>query len=190
MKKFLMLAATVLLVFCLAACSGTDGSGTDSDGQDGQVQESGESDIDVREPTGSQVTDTEFGAASTHEQLAPLDFEEGEAMDNPYYKRTVDPETNSPSYMVKRVSDGEPAYLPFDKTVLYTTDQPGAAFYERVPLSYKLDGEQVETEQYQLTVSVAPVPETSDADVSVEAGSAVVAEGGEAVSAAVDAKGD
>lgn len=179
MKKFLTLAATALLVFCLAACSGTDGSGTDS-GQEGQAQESGETDVEVREPTGSQVTDTEFGEASTHEQLAPLEFEDGEAMDNPYYKRTVDPETNSPSYMVKRASDGEPDYLPFDKTVLYTTDQPGAAYYERVPLSYKLDGEQVETEQYQLTVSVAPVPETSDTAVSSDG----AAEGGEAAMAA------
>lgn len=177
MKKFLTLAATALLVLCLAACSGTDGSGQDG-GQDGQVQESGETDAEVREPTGSQVTDTEFGEASTHEQLAPLEFEDGEAMDNPYYKRTVDPETNSPSYMVKRVSDGEPAYLPFDKTVLYTTDQPGAAYYERVPLSYKLDGEQVETEQYQLTVSVAPVPETSETAVSSE-GEAAIAAGAE-----------
>lgn len=179
MKKFLTLAATALLVFCLAACSGTDGSGTDS-GQDGQAQESGETDVEVREPTGSQVTDTEFGEASTHEQLAPLEFEDGEAMDNPYYKRTVDPETNSPSYMVKRASDGEPDYLPFDKTVLYTTDQPGAAYYECVPLSYKLDGEQVETEQYQLTVSVAPVPETSDTAVSSDG----AVEGGEAAMAA------
>lgn len=179
MKKFLTLAATALLVFCLAACSGTDGSGTDS-GQNGQAQESGETDVEVREPTGSQVTDTEFGEASTHEQLAPLEFEDGEAMDNPYYKRTVDPETNSPSYMVKRASDGEPDYLPFDKTVLYTTDQPGAAYYERVPLSYKLDGEQVETEQYQLTVSVAPVPETSETAVSSDG----AAEGGEAAMAA------
>lgn len=177
MKKFLTLAATALLVFCLAACSGTDGSGTDS-GQDGQAQESGETDVEVREPTGSQVTDTEFGEASTHEQLAPLEFEDGEAMDNPYYKRTVDPETNSPSYMVKRASDGEPDYLPFDKTVLYTTDQPGAAYYERVPLSYKLDGEQVETEQYQLTVSVAPVPETSETAVSSD-GEAAMAAGAE-----------
>lgn len=177
MKKFLTLAATALLVFCLAACSGTDGSGTDS-GQDGQAQESGETDVEVREPTGSQVTDTEFGEASTHEQLAPLEFEDGEAMDNPYYKRTVDPETNSPSYMVKRASDGEPDYLPFDKTVLYTTDQPGAVYYERVPLSYKLDGEQVETEQYQLTVSVAPVPETSDTAVSSD-GEAAMAAGAE-----------
>lgn len=177
MKKFLTLAATALLVFCLAACSGTDGSGTDS-GQDGQAQESGETDVEVREPTGSQVTDTEFGEASMHEQLAPLEFEDGEAMDNPYYKRTVDPETNSPSYMVKRASDGEPDYLPFDKTVLYTTDQPGAAYYERVPLSYKLDGERVETEQYQLTVSVAPVPETSDTAVSSD-GEAAMAAGAE-----------
>lgn len=177
MKKFLTLAATALLVLCLAACSGTDGSGQDG-GQDGQVQESGDTDAEVREPTGSQVTDTEFGEASTHEQLAPLEFEDGEIIENPYYKRTVDPETNSPSYMVERVSDGEPAYLPFDKTVLYTTDQPGAAYYERVPLSYKLDGEQVETEQYQLTVSVAPVPETSETAVSFD-GEAAMAAGAE-----------
>ena len=153
MKKHLRLCAAMCLVLgmclVLAACSSSD-----SNVSDGSGNSSGSSDT---EPvtSGTEVADVNFGDSEVHEELDRLEFEPGETVDNVYYKRTTDPETNTPAYMVKRSSDGEYCYLPLSKTVCYVDETLGdRAYYEKVSLSYVQDGQQIDTYQYQVFTSV------------------------------------
>lgn len=147
MRKYLRLCAVCLCIMsclCLAACSGNSDENPEFGGED----------VNTGEQHEYEVTDVDFGDSQVHEELAKLDFEPGETVDNVYYKRGSDPETNEACYVVKRASDGEPAYLPLTKTVCYVDEMlSDRAYYERVPLNYILDGEQVETYQYQIFTS-------------------------------------
>lgn len=123
---FLAAVLSAGLVLCLTACSGSS----------------------------PDYTDVDFGDSQVHEELVPLEFEDGESVDSVYYKRTTDPKDGSAAYLVKRASDQEEAYLPMAKTVCYVDEELGdRAYYERVPLSYKVDGQEVETYQYQIVTS-------------------------------------
>lgn len=146
-KLCLAVSACLVMTAFLAACSGSGGSDnpensdTDPGSDDGAKQE-------------YVVTDVDFGDSQVHEELERLEFEPGETVDSVYYKRTTDPETNTAAYLVKRSSDGEEQYLPLSKTVCYVDEMlADRAYYERVPLQYMQDGEQIETYQYQIYTS-------------------------------------
>lgn len=153
---FLAAVLSAGLVLCLTACSGSspDGSGgTEPDGGGTTDPPKSEEVLEVPEDA-SEYTDVDFGDSQVHEELVPLEFEDGESVDSVYYKRTTDPKDGSAAYLVKRASDQEEAYLPMAKTVCYVDEELGdRAYYERVPLSYKVDGQEVETYQYQIVTS-------------------------------------
>lgn len=152
---FLAAVLSAGLVLCLTACSGSS----------------------------PDYTDVDFGDSQVHEELVPLEFDDGESVDSVYYKRTTDPKDGSAAYLVKRASDGdddEGVYLPMSKTVCYVDETLGdRAYYERVPLSYKVDGQEVETYQYQIVTSsfgiskaAEPEPEAQDEVMPVQDGAA------------------
>lgn len=154
MKKHLRLCLVMCLTLgvCLflAACSGGGDSGENPESDSGSDSQ----DVEI-ETSGTEVQDVDFGDSEMHEELAKLEFEPGETIDSVYYKRCMDPETNTPAYMIKRSSDGEVKYLPLGKTVCYVDEMLGdRAYYERVPLNYVQDGQQIETYQYQIFTSV------------------------------------
>lgn len=155
-SMFLAAVLSAGLVLCLTACSGSspDGSGgTEPDGGGTTDPPKSEEVLEVPEDA-SEYTDVDFGDSQVHEELVPLEFEDGESVDSVYYKRTTDPKDGSAAYLVKRASDQEEAYLPMAKTVCYVDEELGdRAYYERVPLSYKVDGQEVETYQYQIVTS-------------------------------------
>lgn len=158
-SMFLAAVLSAGLVLCLTACSGSspDGSGgTEPDGGGTTDPPKSEEVLEVPEDA-SEYTDVDFGDSQVHEELVPLEFDDGESVDSVYYKRTTDPKDGSAAYLVKRASDGdddEGVYLPMSKTVCYVDETLGdRAYYERVPLSYKVDGQEVETYQYQIVTS-------------------------------------
>lgn len=168
-SMFLAAVLSAGLVLCLTACSGSspDGSGgTEPAGTEAQEPADSQEVLEVPEDA-SEYTDVDFGDSQVHEELVPLEFDEDEPVDSVYYKRTTDPKDGSAAYLVKRASDQEEAYLPMAKTVCYVDEELGdRAYYERVPLSYKVDGQEVETYQYQIVTSsfgiskaVEPAPE-------------------------------
>lgn len=182
---FLAAVLSAGLVLCLTACSGSspDGSGgTESDGGETTDPPKSEEVLEVPEDA-SEYTDVDFGDSQVHEELVPLEFDDGESVDSVYYKRTTDPKDGSAAYLVKRASDGdddEGVYLPMSKTVCYVDETLGdRAYYERVPLSYKVDGQEVETYQYQIVTSsfgiskaAEPEPEAQDEVMPVQDGAA------------------
>lgn len=155
-SMFLAAVLSAGLVLCLTACSGSspDGSeGTEPDGGGTTDPPKSEEVLEVPEDA-SEYTDVDFGDSQVHEELVPLEFDEDEPVDSVYYKRTTDPKDGSAAYLVKRASDQEEDYLPMAKTVCYVDEELGdRAYYERVPLSYKVDGQEVETYQYQIVTS-------------------------------------
>lgn len=182
---FLAAVLSAGLVLCLTACSGSspDGSGgTESDGGETTDPPKSEEVLEVPEDA-SEYTDVDFGDSQVHEELVPLEFDDGESVDSVYYKRTTDPKDGSAAYLVKRASDGdddEGVYLPMSKTVCYVDETLGdRAYYERVPLSYKVDGQEVETYQYQIVTSsfgiskaAEPEPEAQDEAMPAQDGAA------------------
>lgn len=168
-RKYLIpvLVLCTILGLALTACNGKPGSTNtdpvDVSGDNTGPETEGESNIDP-----VIITDVDFGGPQSHVELVALDFADGEAVDNVFYKRTTDPETNTAAYMVKVAESGEIQYLPMDKTVCYVDEAlVGRTYYERVPLSYVADGVPVETYQYQIytsTYGISPVAEAAPAD--------------------------
>ena len=68
---------------------------------------------------------------------------------------------------MKKASNGQTAYLPFSETTVYHTDE-GPCYFERKVLTYKLDGVEKTTTQYDLWV--ADVLQEAPATASQEAG--------------------
>lgn len=179
---FLAAVLSAGLVLCLTACSGSspDGSGgTEPDGEGTTDPPKSEEVLEVPEDA-SEYTDVDFGDSQVHEELVPLEFDEDEPVDSVYYKRTTDPKDGSAAYLVKRASDQEEAYLPMAKTVCYVDEELGdRAYYERVPLSYKVDGQEVETYQYQIVTSSFGISKAAEPalEVPAQAGQGGVAAG-------------
>lgn len=179
---FLAAVLSAGLALCLTACSGSspDGSGgTEPDGGGTTDPPKSEEVLEVPEDA-SEYTDVDFGDSQVHEELVPLEFEDGESVDSVYYKRTTDPKDGSAAYLVKRASDQEEAYLPMAKTVCYVDEELGdRAYYERVPLSYKVDGQEVETYQYQIVTSSFGISKAAESapEVPAQAGQGGAAAG-------------
>ena len=153
LEACLALCLVLAMVLSLAACAGPSGGGDGTDSGESAAAETPDTDTGPV-TSGTDVQDVDFGDSETHEELAKLEFEPGEPVGSVYYKVCEDPETNQPAYMVKHASDGEVRYLPLTKTVRYVDEMLGdRAYYERVPLQYVQDEQQVETFQYQIFVS-------------------------------------
>lgn len=115
------------------------------------------SDSEVDTSTASDVVeDFSTSEAELHEPILPMEFEDGEDVDNPYYKRTVD-ENGKPAYLVTNGTTGQPQYLPMGQTVIYSGDYEDC-FYERYTITYKINGEYRSMVQYQLYVNAESVP--------------------------------
>lgn len=151
-NKFICGALSMLLAACcLTACSQPDETGPNPEGDPSSV-----------------VTDFEIGAVETHEPIQPWQFGEGETAENPYYKRTTDENGNN-VYAVLKASNNQVAYLPMSNTVVYMGSSGTDCFFERTTNTYKLDGEDQTTVQFQLYVAdvaaetpSAPTPEVDD----------------------------
>jgi len=142
LKKFICSALSVVLAACcLTACSKPDETGKISEG----------------DPT-SSVTDFVVGEVENHEPILPWQFEEGEEVENPYYKRTTD-ENGTNVYAVLKASDNQVACLPMSNTVVYMGNSDADCFFERTTNTYKLDGEDQTVVQFQLYVADT-APET------------------------------
>lgn len=116
-----------------------------SDETDGQESEASTSRIENLEQTEPQV----------HVDLKELAFEENVVPENYYYRSATD-ETGMACYEIQPADSDEPVFLPMASTVVYMTnpEAPNAdqAYYEQTTLTYTLDGEPVESVQYQIYV--------------------------------------
>ena len=204
-RKFGRMFALALALVCCLAIAGCSGQkNVDTDVNDKQTlntdpvdtepevttpaEEPGEPDGDSGDVDDTpRVTDISQTDAELHVGLLKLDFEEDELFENAYYRSTVD-EAGKACYEVQPVDSDEPVFLPMASTVIYMTtnhaDEHAAngemgsfadAYYEKITLTYLLDGEPVESTQYQLFV-----PNVYDMSVSAMVGDA------EAIPAASD----
>lgn len=136
MKRFICgVLSVVLAACCLTACSKSDETGPNPEGD-----------------LPSVVTDFVTGDVEIHEPILPWQFEEGETVENPYYKRTTD-ESGANVYAVLKASNNQVAYLPMSNTVVYMGASDTACFFERTTNTYKLDGETHTVVQFQLYVA-------------------------------------
>lgn len=177
----------VLTAFCLCGLLVLTGCGGRNNQPDASADTSGaSSSIEIQDeqtPT-AVVTDVDLSDAEVHEVLLPQEFSEGEVIDNPYYKRTSD-ENGTPVFAVKQASNGQQAYLPFSETTVYHTDE-GPCYFERKVLTYKLDGVEKTTTQYDLWV--ADVLQEASTDVNQAAGT--TSAGADGSAGAVDVGGN
>ena len=136
MRNFICSALSVVLAACcLTACSQPSETGQTPEGD-----------------SPSAVTDFVIGDVETHEAILPWRFEEGEASENPYYKRTTD-ENGTNVYAVLKASDNQVAYLPMSNTVVYMGAAGSECYFERTTNTNKLDGEDQTVIQFQLYVA-------------------------------------
>ncbi len=151
MKKWLSVILAAVLALALCACNGASGDSGDPSPEDG-LQSGDSGTVEFTGPSDG-ITDTSFGEPSGRKDLSAQEFAPGEQIDNLFYKRATNPDDNTPAYLVTD-TDGNDEYLPMGKTVIYVDENLNdAAYYERVPLEYKLNGETVQDYQYQLTTS-------------------------------------
>jgi len=154
-KNVLLLLIIAVLMLCLIACdvkTSTETASLAVPDPSKAVQESVVPDDDP-------ISDLVPGEVELHEPILPLEFEEGEDVDNPYYKRTVN-EDGIPSYLVKNATTGQPNYLPMGQTVIYAGDYE-SCFYERYTITYKQGDEYRSMTQYQLHVNAEVPPAAS-----------------------------
>lgn len=185
------------LIFALAGCGQQgDGSGQpdtepdnpaveddvnapgDADANDGLDTDASVSDEtdgleEIRDDTeakASRIGDLEQTEPQLHKDLVELEFDENVVPEN-YYYRSITDETGLACYEVQPADSDEPDLLPMSNTVVYMTnpESPAAdqAYYEQTTLTYTLDGEPVESIQYQIYVPsvLEPVPATNLDDV-------------------------
>jgi len=163
-KVFAFLMAAALMVVSLAGCnSKSDADQKDDTNVNLPMADSPTPDTDVQPTPVSEITDFQAGQAELHEVILPWTFEEGEEIENPYYKRTTD-ENGTLVYAVMKASNNQVAYLPAGSTVVYVGGD-GDCYYEKTTNTYKLDGEEKTSEQYQLYIVTdsQPVPLVPDA---------------------------
>ena len=169
MNKTFTKTGIILTAICMSGMlllTGCGGRGNQSDASTSASGSSSTIEIQDGQTPTAVVTDVELSDAEVHEVLLPQEFSEGEVIDNPYYKRTSD-ENGTPVLAVKKASNGQTAYLPFSETTVYHTDE-GPCYFERKVLTYKLDGVEKTTTQYDLWV--ADVLQEAPATASQEAG--------------------
>ena len=140
-KKILTLFMGLVMVLALASCSNS--SPTTQPLPDNDAQEPEQSNASV-------ITDMEAGEAEVYEVIVPWTFQDGDPVDNPYYKKGTD-EDGNPVYMVEK-ANGQVSYLPMGETVVYASENESSHF-ERTTYTYKEDGEEKAFTQYQLYVN-------------------------------------
>lgn len=113
------------------------------------------------------IENFEAGSAEMHEPILPLDFEDGDIVDNPYYKKTVN-EEGTPCYMVLNASTNQYVYMPIGKTVIYSGENEGC-FYERYTVTYEQNGEYRSSTQYQLHINSNAVVDNTPSVDNVDA---------------------
>ena len=145
-----ILVSSALALSLLAGCGKKGGSSTDASSASGSSSSSSAQAAASSDPVISNIN---LGDPEQTELLLPLEAEEGEVLDNPYYRRTTDPD-GRPAYAVLKSSDSQMAYLPLEETVIYPI-QEGTSYYEKKTLSYEVDGEPVTVTRYELWVSAA-----------------------------------
>lgn len=152
-KAIALLLAAVSVMLTLTAC------GSESDGGGKMPNETDEVTPDI-----GVVTDFNTGDVELHEAILPWEYDEGEDIDNPYYKRTTDVDGNL-VYAVLQASTNQPAYLPMGNTVVYSGNFE-TCFYERTTVSYTENGEHRSNVQYQLYVTALVArPEINDTEL-------------------------
>ena len=181
-KKFGRMLVLALALACCLAIAGCGGQkNVDTDANDVQTQdvdpvdsepdaaapaeEPGEPDGDSGDVVDTpRVTDIQQTDPELHVGLLKLDFEEGDLSESPYYRSTVD-ESGKACYEVQPMDSDGTTLLPMASTVIYMTEghaeehaangDTGSfadAYYEKITLTYLLDGEPIESTQYQLYV--------------------------------------
>lgn len=113
------------------------------------------------------IENFEAGSAEMHEPILPLEFKDGEVVDNPYYKKTTN-EEGTPCYMVMNASTNQPVYMPMGETVIYSGEDEDC-FYERYTFTYEQNGEYRSTTQYQLHVNSNAVADNISSVENVDA---------------------
>jgi len=170
-KAFQKASATLAVICALSSILVGCGSKNPAASQDDSGAASSFVIGDEQTPT-AVVTDVDLSNAELHEVISPQQFTEGEVIDNPYYKRTTD-ENGTPVFAVIKASDGQPAYLPFSETTVYHTES-GTCYFEKKSLTYKLDGVEKTTTQYELWVADTPLDDAQtdgniDGDIGADA---------------------
>lgn len=166
-KKTVALLLTIAaLMLLLTACNTPSKPSLELPDVSGGVEES-EPPVTSADP----IENFEAGSAEMHEPILPLDFEDVDIVDNPYYKKTVN-EEGTPCYMVLNASTNQYVYMPMGETVLYSGENEDC-FYERYTFTYEQNGEYRSTTQYQLHVNsnavVENTPAPMDSNVSEDA---------------------
>lgn len=155
MKKFLsILTLVVIFALTLAGCGDKAGGGA-NDPEPLSPPTSTDTGTDTE-------TETEF-----HKVLTPLKYQEGETVENLYYKTVF--AGDEVYYEVQPDGEAEPLRVRVADTVIYGIDE-GENYIEKVTL--KLD-ESTEIPQYQINVRLEgnTVYETADAETNVDNGS-------------------
>lgn len=132
MKKRMM--ASLMLAAMLAAGM-TGCSNEQADGQDN---------LSVSDVSDDEVLMTE--------PLAPINYEEGDLVENEYYKRGSGSDGTACYFVQVEGQEGE-LEIPMDNTVIYQMEE-GEPYIEQVKFSYTDNetGETVEQEQYRIYV--------------------------------------
>ena len=187
-KLCVLLLALVLACGVLAGCGKGGSADTKPDDVDipdatqaGEPVEVSDDEPEAAKVETPRVTKVDQTDPEVHLTLLKLDFEDGVIPDSEYYRTTVD-ETGLACYEVHSADSEEPVLLPMANTVIYRPngdDDSGIeeAYYERFTLSYELDGEPVESVQYQIFVPDALArlysANAGDASLNVDSAEAV-----------------
>lgn len=162
-KNIILLLILAMLMLTLIACDTNDTGPAPTISIPEQTSGVTASETPTKSPLEDAISDLNIGEAELYEPIEPLEFEDGEEIDNLYYKRTVDG-NGEPAYMVINATTKQAAYLPLGQTVIYAGEYE-TCFYERFNVTYKQNDEFRSTVQYQLHVNAAVVPAATDVPV-------------------------
>lgn len=147
MKKIAVIALGLSFTLMLAACANENSK------ENNTPQPTTSTAIETMpvEESGPVVTDVSEPDVELHETIIKQTFEDGETIENLFYKVTKD-ENGEKAYEVIQESDNNSVLLPASNTVIYTSDSEDC-YYEKTTYTYKMDGEDVQVEQYNLFVT-------------------------------------